>query len=62
MKCRNCGGELIFRDNMGFCPNCGSNQKIDSVFENTDVCICYIENDIAGRRTKDSIISAEICS
>lgn len=60
MKCRNCGGELIFRDNMGFCQNCGSNQKIDSVFENTDVCICYIENDIAGRRTKDSIISAEI--
>lgn len=60
MKCRNCGGELIFQDNMGFCQNCGSTQKVDSVFENTDVCICYIENDTAGRRTKDSIISAEV--
>lgn len=60
MKCSNCGGELIFKDNIGVCSSCGSNHKIDNAFENTEVCICYIENDVNGRRTKDSIISAEI--
>lgn len=60
MKCKNCGGELIIKDNIGICSSCNSQHKIDSVFENTEVCICYIENDANGRRTKDSIIAAEV--
>lgn len=60
MKCSICGGELSFTNNMGVCSNCGNTHSIESVFENTDVCICYTEYDENGKRTKDSIISSEI--
>lgn len=60
MKCGNCGSELTFRDNIGVCISCGSEFSVDSAFENNEVCICYIEKDENGRRTKDSIIAAEV--
>ena len=60
MKCKNCGGELIFKDNIFVCCSCDSKLNIDARFENNDVCICYIENDEKGRRTKDSIIAEEV--
>ncbi len=60
MKCSNCGGELVFQDNIGVCSSCNSKHKIESAFENTEVCICYVENDANGRRTKDSVIAAEV--
>ena len=60
MKCSNCGGELIFEGEVAVCSSCGSKHKIETAFENTDVCIFYTEYDEGGKRTKDSIISAEI--
>ncbi len=60
MRCSNCGGELIFKDSIGICCSCGKQQKIENAFENTEVCICYLENDENGRRTKDSIIAGEV--
>ncbi len=60
MRCNHCGGELIFRDNLGTCYHCGNTQTLESAFENTDVCICYLEYDSNGRRTKDSMIAGEI--
>ena len=60
MKCSNCGGELIFNNGVGICESCNSTYRIENVFENIDVCLCYIENDENGRRTKDSIIAGEV--
>lgn len=60
MKCSHCGGEVLFVDGVGICQSCGNKHKIDNVFENVDVCICYRESDDTGKRTKDSIIAAEI--
>jgi len=60
MKCSNCGGELYFENGVAICQNCESRHRIDSIFENTEVYICYSENDERGRRTKDSLIAQEI--
>lgn len=60
MKCGVCGGELYFDDGIAICQSCKSHHKIDSIFENTEVYICYIESDANGRRTKDSLIAQEI--
>lgn len=60
MKCKNCGAALIFRDGICFCENCGSTFQLEYPFENTDVYIGYVENDWQGRRTKDSILAAEL--
>jgi len=60
MKCKNCGGELVFKDGMGICAGCGTSYKIDHVFEEVEVYLCYTENDVHGRRTKDSIIAVDI--
>ena len=62
MKCTNCGGELNFEGGIGICSSCGSKHKLDNIFEKIDVCLCYIEYDNAGRRTKDSIIAQEVYS
>ena len=60
MKCSNCGGELFFENGEAICSNCKTIHRVENVFENTDVCICYIESDASGRRTRDSIIAGEI--
>ncbi|MBP3626516.1 MAG: TIR domain-containing protein [Clostridia bacterium] len=60
MKCKNCGGELYFENGVAICKVCNTNYKIDHVFEDIDVNICYIESDSNGRRTKDSIIAQEL--
>jgi len=60
MKCKNCGGELLFQNGISVCQSCGATFSLDSVYENTEVYICYLENDTSGRRTKDSIIAQEV--
>ena len=60
MKCKICGGEILFSKGNGTCQSCGADFVADSVYENTEVYICYKENDDAGRRTKDSIIAQEV--
>lgn len=60
MKCKICGGELLFQNGIYICQSCGATLTLDSVYENIDVCICYEENDAAGRRTRDSIIAQEV--
>lgn len=60
MKCKNCGGELVFQNGMAYCENCKNTFRFDYGFEDTEVYICYIESDIQGRRTKDSVIADEI--
>ena len=50
----------MFANGMAVCTACNTQYKIDHVFENAEVCICYIENDNNGRRTKDSILSQEL--
>lgn len=60
MKCKNCGGELLFCDGISTCQSCGTIYTLDGIYENIDVYICYEENDANGRRTKDSIIAQEV--
>lgn len=60
MKCSNCGGEILFENGTCVCSSCKSIHRVEAVFENTEVCICYLENDENGRRTKDSLIAAEV--
>lgn len=60
MKCKKCGGELRFQNGVCVCQSCGVTFSLDSVYENIDACICYEENDEAGRRTRDSIIAQEV--
>ena len=56
MKCKNCGGTLDFQNGVAICNVCNTSYKIDHVFEDVDVYICYIESDSSRRRTKDSIV------
>ena len=60
MKCKNCGDELLSQNGIYLCNSCGATFALDSIYENVDVCICYEENDAAGRRTRDSIIAQEV--
>lgn len=60
MICKNCGGEIAFKNGAGVCLSCGAQIKIDGAFENAEVYICYTENDLAGRHVKDSLIANEI--
>lgn len=60
MKCKICGGEFIFLEGEWVCQSCGAKFILDAVYENTEVYICYKENDENGRRTKDSIIAQEV--
>ena len=60
MRCKTCGGEIHFSKNEGICQNCGLSFIPNSAFENIDVCICYVDSDAGGRRTKDSIIAQEV--
>ena len=60
MKCTNCGGELLFKGDVGICQACGMSHKLDNIFEKTEACLCYVEYDSNGRRTKDSILAQEV--
>ena len=60
MKCKSCGGELLFQNGIYLCNSCGAIFALDSIYENIEVCICYEENDAAGRRTKDCIFAQEV--
>jgi len=60
MKCKICGGVLIFNGNIYECSACNNKISLLTAFEETEVYIAYIENDENGRRTRDSIIAQEI--
>ena len=60
MKCKICGGSLKYSDRTYICENCGRSFPVSDYYENIETYICYVENDFAGRRTKDSIIAQEI--
>jgi len=60
MNCSVCAGTLKIKNGLYICSNCGNRQQISAFFENTDVFICYIENDEQGRRTKDSVIANDL--
>ena len=60
MKCKNCGGEFLYKNGTYLCNSCGATFSLDGIYENIDVCICYEENDSAGRRTRDSVIAQEV--
>ncbi len=60
MKCSVCGGELTLKGSVGICEHCGNQQAIDNLWESVDACICYIETDSNGQRTKDSLIAHEV--
>ncbi len=60
MKCKNCLGTLTYIDGIYVCQSCGTKQQIENYYENTEVYICYIESDMYGRRTKDSVIAQDL--
>lgn len=60
MKCIVCGGVLKAADGLFVCENCGNKHQISEYFENTEVFMCYVENDENGRRTRDSVIAQEL--
>lgn len=60
MKCKNCGGNIRFENGSGLCESCGSEYKLEPAFENVDVYICYVENDVQDRRTRDSMIAQDV--
>lgn len=60
MKCKLCGGELLFQDGVYVCKNCNNTYQLDYGFENIDVYICYTESNAQGGRTKDSAIADEL--
>ena len=60
MKCKACGGNLRFYNGNYLCENCGLQQTISAIFENTEIFLCYIENDIQGRRSRDSVIAQDL--
>lgn len=62
MRCKSCGGTLKLLNGGYECENCHNRYEILSVYENTEVAICYTETDDFGRRTKDSIVAQEIYS
>ena len=56
MKCGVCGGELYFEGEIAICQNCKSQHKIDNIFENIEVCICYIEIDEISKDVYDDLL------
>lgn len=60
MRCSICQGILKYINGSYVCENCGRVQSISSFYENTEVFICYVENDIFGRRTKESILTQQL--
>ena len=60
MKCKKCGGELVISNGIYICDSCGSQYSVSDYYEDIDACICYVESDDAGRRTKDSVIAQNI--
>ena len=62
MKCQICNGDLKFKNNVYVCENCGLHQTISTFFEKTDVFLCFIENDMQGRRSRDSVIAQDLYS
>ena len=60
MKCKNCGGELIYENGIWRCQSCGQQFSGTEYCEDIDVFIEYVENDANGRRTKDSVIAQEL--
>lgn len=60
MKCKNCGGELVYRDGTYVCESCGSRASVADYYDATEAFICCVDNDAAGRRTRDSIIAQDV--
>lgn len=62
MRCENCGGALKLVNGAYECEHCHSRYAKDSLYENTEVAIRYVEADDFGRRTKDSLIAQNVYS
>lgn len=62
MKCKICGGNLIFENGKYICDSCGSEFSGIDAFERIDAYICCIETDDFERKTKDGLVSKEIYS
>ncbi len=60
MKCKSCGGSLVFHNGIYVCENCGLQQSLSVLYENIEVFVCYVENDAYGRRSIDSVIAQNI--
>ena len=60
MKCKSCNANLIYKNGIYICDNCGRQQAVSVYFESTTVFLYYIENDEQGRRTGDSLIAQDI--
>lgn len=60
MKCKNCDGNLIFKNGALVCDSCGASFALSDYHEDIDTYILYVENDESGRRTKDSIIANDL--
>lgn len=60
MRCKSCGGEIKLENGLAICLSCGNKYEFAQAFESVDVFICYVENDLQGRRTKDSMIAQNI--
>lgn len=60
MNCKNCRGKLHFVQGIGICDSCGSRFEPTGAYENTEIFIAYLETDVQGRRTADSIVAEEL--
>lgn len=60
MKCKVCGGSIVSKDGQFVCESCHRTVEISHAYDDTEVVLCYVESDISGRRTKDSIIAQQI--
>lgn len=55
MRCISCGGSICFENGVYKCTSCNLTIAIENFFENTEVYLCYVENDEQGRRSQSSV-------
>ncbi len=60
MVCKNCKGNLVYKDGLYICESCKSKHTVSDYYEDTKLFICYVENDDLGRRTKASQLAEKI--
>lgn len=60
MRCKNCGGVLFYQDGYYVCESCGRSTNATEYHDATEVYLCCIDMDEAGRRTRDSLLAQEI--
>lgn len=60
MKCKTCGGGLLYKDGIYICDSCASKFSVSEYYNDSEAFLLYIENDKNGRRSKSSIIAQDI--